>query len=40
MTEEELVGWHEFEQTLENSGGQVSLVRCSPWGRQESNMAY
>ena len=25
---------HEFEQTLEDSEGQGSLVRCSPWGSQ------
>ena len=37
-TEEEMVGWHhwlnghEFEQTLEDGGGQRSLVCCSPWG--------
>ena len=29
---------HEFEQTLGDSEGQGSLVCCSPWGRQESNM--
>ena len=35
-TEEEMVGWHhwlnghEFEQTLEDGGGQRSLVCCSP----------
>ena len=28
----------EFEQTLEGSGGQGSLVCCSPWGRKESDM--
>ena len=33
-----MVGWHhqlnghEFEQTLEDSEGQGSLVCCSPWG--------
>ena len=38
MTEDEMVGWHhwfnghEFEQTLEDSEGQGSLVCCSPWG--------
>ena len=26
---------HEFEQTLGNSGGQGSLVFCSPWGCKE-----
>ena len=25
---------HEFEQTLEDSKGQGSLVCCSPWGTQ------
>ena len=36
-----MVGWphqlnkHEFEQTLGDSGGQRSLVRCSPWGHKE-----
>ena len=44
MTEDEMVGWHhrfnghEFEQTLGDSGGQGSLVCCSPWGCQESDM--
>ena len=43
MTKDEVVGWHhqlngyEFEQTLGDSEGQGSLVRCSPWGRKESN---
>ena len=42
-TEDELVGWHqqlnwhEFEQTLGDSGGQGSLVCCSPWGCKESD---
>ena len=41
MTEDEMIGWHqqlnayEFEQTLENSGGQGGLVYCSPWGRKK-----
>ena len=40
-TEDEMVGWHhqlngyEFEQTLGVGDGQGSLVRCSPWGREE-----
>ena len=44
MTEDEMVGWHhrfnghEFEQTLGDSGEQGSLVCCSPWGCQESDM--
>ena len=29
---------HEFEQTLGDSGGQKSLVCCSPWGCKESDM--
>ena len=28
---------HECEQTLGGSDGQGSLVRCSPWGRKESD---
>ena len=37
-TEDEMAGWHhrlnghEFEQTPGDSGGQGSLVCCSPWG--------
>ena len=40
-TENEMVGWHhrldghEFEQTLEDSEGQGSLVCCSPWDCKE-----
>ena len=43
MTEDEMVGWHhqlnghEFEQTLGDSGGQGSLVCCSPWDCKESD---
>ena len=39
-----MVGWHnglhghEFEKTLEDSEGQVSLVCCSPWGHEELDM--
>ena len=29
---------HEFEQTLGDSGGQRSLVCCSPWGGKELDM--
>ena len=42
-TEDETVGWHhrfnelEFEQALGDSGGQGSLVFCSPWGHKESD---
>ena len=41
VTEDEMVGWHywmkehEFEQALGDSGGQRSLVSCSPWGCKE-----
>ena len=44
MTEDEIVGWHhrlngpEFEQALGDDKGQGSLVCCSPWGRQESDL--
>ena len=34
MTENELVGWHEFEQALGDGEGQESLECCSPWGSQ------
>ena len=43
-TEDEMVGWHhslkghELEQTPGDSGGQGSLVCCSPWGHKESDM--
>ena len=38
-----MVGWHhqlnghEFEQAPGDSGGQGSLVCCSPWGHKESD---
>ena len=41
MTEDEIVEWrhqlngHEFEQTLEDSERQGSLLCCSPWGHKE-----
>ena len=44
MTEEEMVGWqhwlngHEFEQTQGDSEGQGSLLCCSPWGHEESDI--
>ena len=44
MTEDEMVGWHhrldghEFEQALGVRDGQGGLARCSPWGREESDM--
>ena len=28
-----------FEQTLGDSGGQESLVCCSPWGREETGLS-
>ena len=34
-TENEMVGWHEFEQALGDNEGQESLVCCSPWGHKE-----
>ena len=43
-TEDEMVRWHhqfdghEFEQAPEVGDGQGSLVCCSPWGHEESNM--
>ena len=43
-TEDEMAGWHhglnghEFEQTPEESGGQGTLVCCSPWGHKELDM--
>ena len=43
VSEDKMVKWHhwfnghEFEQTPGNSGGQGSLVCCSPWGHKESN---
>ena len=44
MTEDEMVGWHhilnghEFEQTLGDNGGQMSLVCYIPWGCKELDM--
>ena len=29
---------HKFEQALGGGEGQGSLVRCSPWGCEESDM--
>ena len=43
-TEDEMFGWHhllnghEFEQTPGVREGQGSLVCCSPWGHEESDM--
>ena len=45
MTEDEMVGWHhrlnghEFEQALGDSVGQGSLVFCSSWGLNESDLS-
>ena len=42
--EDETIRWHhqfnehEFERTPGDSGGQRSLVCCSPWGHKESDM--
>ena len=42
-TEDEMAGWHhqldgrEFEWTLRDSGGQLSLTCCSQWGHKESD---
>ena len=39
-----MVGWHhrlhghELEQAPGDGKGQGSLVRCSPWGRKESEL--
>ena len=44
MAEDEMVGWHhqvngyELEQAPGVDDGQRSLVCCSPWGRNESDM--
>jgi len=43
VTEDEMIGWqcqlngHEFEQTLGDSEGQVSLTCCSPRDSKESD---
>ena len=43
-TEEEMVGWHhwlnrhESEKIQRDSGGQGSLLCCSPWGQKESDV--
>ena len=38
MTEDKMVGWYEFEQSLGDGDGQGSLSCCSPWTRKESDM--
>ena len=46
MIEVDMVGWHhqldghEFEQTVEVGEGQGSLMCCSPWGHEESDMTW
>ena len=37
MTEDEMVGWHEFEQALGVGDGEGSQVCCSPWVCKESD---
>ena len=37
ITEDEMVGWHEFEQALGFGDGQGSLGCCSPWHHKESD---
>ena len=45
VTEDRIVGWHhrlnrhEFEQTLRNNEGLLSLACCSPWSCKESDIA-
>ena len=36
MTEDEMVGWHEFDQTLGDNEGQGSLVCGSAWGQSDT----
>ena len=44
ITEDEMVGWHhqlnghEFGQALGVGDGQGSLMCCSPWGCEESDI--
>ena len=41
---EQMVGWHhrlnghKFQQALEDSEGQESLVFCSPWGCKDQTL--
>ena len=37
MTEDKMVGWHQFEQAPEVGDGQGSLACSSPWGHKESD---
>ena len=45
-TDDEVVRWHhhlsihEFEQALEDSNGQGSLLCCSPWGSQRAKHSW
>ena len=38
MTEDKMVGLHEFEQAPGIGEGQGSLASCSPWACKESDM--
>ena len=37
MAEDEVVGWHEFEQASGVGAGQGSLACCNSWDRKESD---
>ena len=37
MTEDEMAGWYEFEQTLGVGDGQGNLACCGSWGHKESD---
>ena len=37
MTEDEMVGWHEFGWTLGVGDGQGGLACCGSWGCKESD---
>ena len=38
MTEDEMVGLHEFQQALGVGDGQGGLACYSPWGHKDSDM--
>ena len=38
MTEDEMVGWHEFKQAPVVGDGQEGLTCCSSWSCKESDM--
>ena len=46
MIQYEMIGWHhglnglEFQQALGDGEGQESLVCCSPWDQEESDMTW